>query len=168
MSVTNRTATGASASALMALLTVAIGFSLGVLGSANHSLADVKKTNPADTKKGKSDSLKAFQGTWQTAENEGIDAKWTFEGTTLKATVNGVDYTCKVDLDAEAKPHPTMDLVIDEGPDDAKGKTSKAIYKLDGEKLTICVSMPGKDRPKDFMQVEDEAYLFELKKQKKN
>ena len=56
---------------------------------------------------------------------------------------------------------------IDDGPEEAKGKTSKGIYKLDGEKLTICVSVPGKDRPKDFAQVDDEAYLFELKKEKK-
>ena len=58
------------------------------------------------------------------------------------------------------------DFVQENGPEDAKGKMSKAIYKLDGEKLTICVSAPGKDRPKELMQVEDEAYLFTLKKQK--
>ena len=69
-------------------------------------------------------------------------------------------------IDTEAKPFATIDLVIDEGPEDAKGKTSKGIYKLDGEKLTICVSAPGKDRPKEFTQVEDEAYLFAMKKQK--
>ena len=112
-----------------------------------------------------SDKLKPFQGSWAT-DGEGIDAKWTFEGEKLKATVNGTDYSCKVKIDTEAKPNATLDLEIEEGPDESKGKTSKCIYKLDGEKLTLCVSLPGKDRPKDFAQVEDESYLFTLKKQK--
>jgi uncharacterized protein (TIGR03067 family) len=77
-----------------------------------------------------------------------------------------VDYTCKVKIDVDAKPNPTLDLMIDEGPEDAKGKLSKCIYKLDGEKLTVCVSAPGKERPKEFVPAEDEAYLFELKKAK--
>jgi uncharacterized protein (TIGR03067 family) len=115
--------------------------------------------------KAQSEVLKPFLGTWAT-DGEGIDAKWTFEGEKVKATVNGTDYTCKVKVDKEAKPNPTIDLEIEDGPEEAKGKTSKCIYKLDGEKLTLCVSMPGKDRPKEFAQVEDEAYLFSLKKQK--
>ena len=55
-----------------------------------------------------------------------------------------MDYTCKGKIDADAKPHATIDLVIEDGPEEAKGKTSKGIYKLDGEKLTLCVSAPGK------------------------
>jgi uncharacterized protein (TIGR03067 family) len=115
--------------------------------------------------KSQAELLKPLQGTWQT-DGDGIDAKWTFEGETLKATVNGQDYTCKVKADPDAKPNATLELTINEGPEDAKGKVAKAIYKLDGEKLKICVSTPGKDRPKDFAQIEDEAYLFDMKKQK--
>ena len=109
------------------------------------------------------DALKTLKGTWVT--DEGIDSKWTFEGESLKASVNGLDYTCKVKVDPKAKPA-TLDLVIDEGPEDAKGKTSKCIYKLEGEKLILCVSLPGKDRPKEFEQNEGESYVFELKKEK--
>jgi uncharacterized protein (TIGR03067 family) len=155
----NRMARRASAAALTFLLVLATGagFSLGA-GAAR---------SPAEDEKSSADVLKALQGTWVSA-NENVELKWTFEGETLKATVNGTDYTCKVKLDATAKPNATADFLIDEGPEDAKGKTSKAIYKLDGEKLIICVSHPGKDRPKQFESAEGEAYLFELKKEKKS
>jgi uncharacterized protein (TIGR03067 family) len=119
-----------------------------------------------DDDKAQTDALKAIEGTWVTKENEGIDAKWVFTGASLKASVNGMDYTCKVKLDPAAKPNPTADFEIEDGPEDAKGKVSKAIYKLDGDKLKICVSHPGKDRPKDYEQVPDESILFEFTKQK--
>jgi uncharacterized protein (TIGR03067 family) len=111
-------------------------------------------------------ALDTLQGTWQTSENDGLDAKWVIKGETLEATVNGMDYVGKLKVDDKAKPHSTMDIAITEGPEDSKGKTAKAVYKLDGEKLVIAVSHPGHDRPKDFEPVPDEVYLFELKKQK--
>ncbi|HEX4071474.1 MAG TPA: TIGR03067 domain-containing protein, partial [Planctomycetaceae bacterium] len=111
--------------------------------------------------------LKPFQGTWASS-GEGIDATWTFDGDKIKASVAGMEYTCKAKIDKDAKPHASIDLTVVDGPEEAKGKLSKGIYKLDGEKLTLCVALPGKeDRPKDFAQVDDEAYLFELKKEKK-
>jgi uncharacterized protein (TIGR03067 family) len=142
---------------LFTLLAVVALAALGLLvGATSQALGDDKP---------QSELLKPFQGTWAT-DGDGIDAKWIFDGEKLKATVNGTDYTCKVKVDTEAKPNPTLDLAIEEGPEETKGKTSKAIYKLDGEKLTVCLSIPGKDRPKEFAQVEDESYLFALKKQK--
>jgi uncharacterized protein (TIGR03067 family) len=154
--VTNRIGMRASAAGLTTLLSLAIWAGLGLSEGTARTLGDDKP---------QSELLKPFQGTWMT-EGDGLDAKWTFEGEIVKATVNGTDYKCKVKVDAEAKPHPTIDLLVDEGPEEAKGKTSKGIYKLDGEKLTLCVSVPGKDRPKEFAQAEDEAYLFAMKKQK--
>jgi uncharacterized protein (TIGR03067 family) len=109
---------------------------------------------------------KALQGTW-VADGDGIDSTWTFKDDTVKASVQGVEYSCKSKIEVDAKPHPTADLTIEDGPDESKGKVSKGIYKLDGEKLKLCVSLPGMDRPKDFEQVDGEAYLFELKKEKK-
>jgi uncharacterized protein (TIGR03067 family) len=156
MALTKRTRMRTSA-CISTLLTVVALATLGLLsGVTAQALADDKA---------QTDKLKPFQGSWAT-DGEGIDAKWTFEGEKLKATVNGTDYSCKVKVDTDAKPNATLDLEIEDGPEEAKGKTSKCIYKLDGEKLTLCVSLPGKDRPKDFAQVEDEAYLFTLKKQK--
>jgi uncharacterized protein (TIGR03067 family) len=112
------------------------------------------------------DLFKPFQGTWATS-GEGIEATWTFDGEKVKASVAGMEYTCKGKIDKEAKPYATIDLTIEDGPEDAKGKLSKGIFKLDGEKLTLCVSTPGSDRPKEFAQADGEAYLFELKKEKK-
>jgi uncharacterized protein (TIGR03067 family) len=142
---------------LSSLLAVVALFGLGlVVGVTSQAKGDDKP---------QSELLKPLIGTWAT-DGEGIDAKWTFEGEKVKATVNGTDYSCKVKVDKAAKPNSTIDLDIEDGPEEAKGKTSKGIYKLDGEKLTLCVSLPGKERPKDFSQVEDESYLFAMKKQK--
>jgi uncharacterized protein (TIGR03067 family) len=128
---------------------------LGLAASTARAADDAKAATKLD-------------GDWET-DGEGIESKWSFEGKTVKATVNGQDYKCKVENDENAKPNPTLDLTIDEGPEESKGKVSKCIYKFtdEGKKLTLCVSLPGKDRPKDFAQVEDEAYLFVLKKAKK-
>jgi uncharacterized protein (TIGR03067 family) len=159
MAVTNRMGARLSATGLTVFLVLAIGVSFSLVGGAARALADDDKSS--------SETFKALQGTW-ISENEGIDSKWTFEGEKVKANVQGVDYTCKVKLDPKAKPHPTLDFVIEDGPDEFKGKTSKSIYKLDGEKLKLCLSLPGKDRPKEFEQTEDESYIFELKKEKKS
>jgi uncharacterized protein (TIGR03067 family) len=154
MALPNRMSPRASTTGLAALLVAAIGTAL-LLGGAAAGAPAADDTS--------ADVLKSLKGTW--VSDEGIESKWTFEGETLKASVNGLDYTCKVKLDPKAKPA-TIDLLIDEGPEDSKGKTSKCIYKLEGEKLILCVSMPGKDRPKEFEQAEGEAYVFELKKEK--
>ncbi len=153
MAFLDRTGSRASAKGLAAILVLGVGAAL-FLGATARVLADDAST---------ADALKSLKGTWVT--DEGIDSTWTFAGETLKASVNGVDYTCKVKADSKAKPM-TLDLAIDEGPEDAKGKTSKCIYKFDGEKLILCVSVPGKDRPKEFEQTEGESYVFELKKEK--
>jgi uncharacterized protein (TIGR03067 family) len=157
MSVTSRKAMRAPATGLALVMTLAIGAGL-YLG--------IHPASARGDEKSQADLLKPFQGTWASS-GEGLDATWTFEGEKVKATVGGMDYTCKAKLDDTAKPHATIDLLIEDGPEEAKGKTSKGLYKLDGEKLTLCVSAPGKDRPKEFAAAEDAAYLFELKKQKK-
>jgi uncharacterized protein (TIGR03067 family) len=157
MFATNGMAMRAPAMGLSLVLTLATGIALTMSWGAASARGDEKS---------QADLIKPLLGTWASS-GEGLDATWIFENDKVKANVAGMEYTCKPKIDADAKPFATIDLVIDDGPDEAKGKTSKGIYKIDGEKLTLCVSAPGKDRPKEFAQTDDEAYLFELKKEKK-
>ena len=144
------------------LMGFALACGLGLLSLA----AGVATRSAAADDSAISPAIKAIQGTWVTSENDALDAKWAFKGETVEVSVNGADYTGKIKVDDKAKPHATLDVAISEGPEESKGKTGKAIYKLDGEKLVITVSRPGQDRPKDFEPVPDEVFRFELKKQK--
>lgn len=141
------------------LLLAALATGLGLVVAPGLVSADEKKVD---------ETLKAIQGTWVPTDGSSIDSKWAFDGDNLKTSVNGVDYVCKITVDPKATPHATVDLAIKDGPDEAKGQTSKAIYKVDGEKLILCVALPGRDRPSKFEQDGDDAYLFELKKEKKS
>jgi len=110
--------------------------------------------------------LKTMQGTWVRAEGGEPEVKWVIKGDTLKATVGDRDYTCKLALDPKATPHRSADIVIKEGADDSAGKTSRAIYKFDGDTMIFCVSTPGgENRPTEFKGVEGESFLFTLKKE---
>lgn len=135
----------------LAVLTVVLGAASGLRAE------DAKVTG----------DLKKMQGAWVRDGDEGLESQWVIEGDTLKSTVNGQDYTATIRLDPKAAPHRSADITIKEGPAETLGKSSKAIYKFDGEKLVFCVSLPGADaRPTEFKMVENEAFLFRLKKEK--
>lgn len=113
-----------------------------------------------------SGDLKKMQGTWVRAGDEGPDLRWTVDGAKLKAEVNGQLYQCKIKLDSQATPHPTADIEVVEGPEDSSGKTAKAIYKFEGERLMFCIGIPGRaDRPTEFKYEEDATFVFALKKE---
>ena len=72
-----------------------------------------------------------------------------------------------VKIDPTAKPEKTIDFQIDNGPDDAKGKTSKGIYKFEDENNTFVFCMrPEGDRPDKYEQVGFEQILTKLKRKK--
>lgn len=120
-----------------------------------------------DEKTALSGDLKSLQGTWVSTEDNSQESRWVFEGKKANTSAGGRDYVCRVSLDPKATPHPTIDFVVTEGPDDSAGKTSRGIYKIEGDKLTICVTGPGEgSRPAEFKAVEDELYLFDLKREK--
>src|SRR5206468_2673337 len=79
--------------------------------------------------------LKKLQGKWTTPAGNGEKVTYSFDGKKLKVVAPSRTYEMVVTLDPEAKPERTIDFKIVEGPEDAKGNTSKGIYKFDGEKF---------------------------------
>jgi len=65
-----------------------------------------------------------------------------------------------ITIDPKKSPK-TIDNLHETG--DQKGKKQYGIYKLDGDKWTVCMTMPGsaeKDRPKDFATKETTNVVF--------
>jgi uncharacterized protein (TIGR03067 family) len=125
-------------------------------------------TNPglrADEPKVEGD-LKKLQGKWTAPAGDGGKVTYTFKGKTLKVEAPSRSYEMTVTLDDAAKPDKTIDFKIDEAPDDAKGKTCKGIYKLDGDdKMTFCFKPEG-DRPTKYEMVGYEQIVIELTRAK--
>ncbi|MDG3006334.1 heme-binding protein [Paludisphaera mucosa] len=108
--------------------------------------------------------LKKLEGTWTTTAAGGEAATYVFEGKTLKIKAPSRSYTMEVSLDPAAKPSKTIDLKIVEGPDDAKDKTSKGIYKFENDDTFVFCFRPEGDRPDAFEQVGFEQFLTTLKR----
>lgn len=112
-----------------------------------------------------SGDLKKVQGAWTFTGEQGEENQLTFEGAELKATVGGQMYVSKVSFDSKAEPLPAVDFKITIGPEDQAGLTVLGIYKLEGEKLTLCVAIPGQsERPKEYKRIDNETILMELKR----
>jgi uncharacterized protein (TIGR03067 family) len=58
----------------------------------------------------------------------------------------------------------TIDFTPGDGP--SKGKTLLGIYKVEGDKLTICFGAAGKDRPKEFKTEDPMIVLASYEKKK--
>jgi uncharacterized protein (TIGR03067 family) len=137
--------------------TVGMAMALLVLAGAGLRGEDEKKLEG---------DLKKVQGKWTADSGSGDKVTYTFKEKTLKVDAPSRKYTMTVTLDEKAKPEKTIDFKIDEGPEDAKGQTSKGIYKFDGDdKLTICFAPMG-ERPDKFEMVGYEKIIIELKRDK--
>jgi uncharacterized protein (TIGR03067 family) len=88
-----------------------------------------------------------------------------FKGDNMKITLRGelvAEHKIKIDA---AKSPKSIDLTPPEGPD--KGKTEPGIYKIEGDRLTLCVNDAGKDRPAAFATKDGtKISLFVLKRAK--
>jgi len=111
--------------------------------------------------------LRTLEGEWTVKSGEGGDVSYKFKGDKLEVTAPSRSYKMTVKVDPAAKPEKTIDFHIDEGPDDAKGKTSKGIYKLEDDNNTFvfCFRAEG-DRPDKYEQIGFEQILSKLKRKK--
>jgi uncharacterized protein (TIGR03067 family) len=121
---------------------------------------DAKK----DDKKEISGDLKKMQGEWVSKDDQG-ESTWKFKEDKLSIKTPTRGYEITLTLDPKAKPHPTMDLKVDDDSPNAKGVTGLAIYKFDGEKkFSICMGAGEAERPKEFKSDFPQTILFELSK----
>ena len=120
-----------------------------------------------DAKKGAAD-LKKLQGEWTAPSGGGgEDVVYTFKDDKLTLKAPSRTYQMTLTLDDTAKPNKTLDFKIDDGPEEAKGKTTKAIYKFDGDDKFVFCMRPEGERPDKFEQVGFEQFRIELKRKTK-
>jgi uncharacterized protein (TIGR03067 family) len=125
-------------------------FSCLVVALAALGAAGLRADEPKASDEAKAD-LKKMQGEWVSKDDQGGESTWTFKDDHLSLKTPTRAYEIKVSLDPKAKPHPAMDMKVQDDSPNAKGVDGKAIYKFDGEKkLTICFSADGGTRPTEF------------------
>ncbi len=98
--------------------------------------------------------LVKLQGTWNTKKGPVKDMVMTIDGNKFSLKSEGQEFKGTFVIDSSKTPK-TMDLTVTGGEgvelSEYKGKTSKAIYELDGETFKWCANEPGKDgRPTKF------------------
>jgi RNA polymerase sigma-70 factor (ECF subfamily) len=112
----------------------------------------------------------ALRGTWTFSkmERDGGDLTDQFGGVEVrfeaeKFSSPGIEATFTLDPTKTPK---AIDISYKEGP--AAGQTIKAIYKLEGETLTICRALSqGDERPKEFAAPAGSGrFLFQFKRNK--
>jgi uncharacterized protein (TIGR03067 family) len=148
--------------ALLALIG-AVGFALGVSGTAAGDKADLEK------------EVRKFQGTW-TFESTVANGKelpadelkglvLTFEGD--KHTVKKGDAVIQVGtqkLDPSKSPK-TIDVTMTAGPN--KGAIMLGIYEIDGDTLKVCFDFQGIKRPTEFKSAPGSANFINVHKRVK-
>ncbi len=111
--------------------------------------------------------LKKLEGKWTSPAHDNATSTYTFKAGKLKIVAPSRTYEMTLKIDSAAKPDKTIDFVIDEAPDDAKGKTSKGIYKFDGDdKFIFCFRGEG-DRPDKYETIGFEQIVVTLTREKK-
>jgi uncharacterized protein (TIGR03067 family) len=119
--------------------------------------------------------LKKVEGTWVLTSGEEKEDKVSddvLKNTSL--TIEGNKHTFKIGdqtiagthtVDPTTKPK-SIDTAQTEGP--FNGKTLLGIYKLEGDKLTLCLALPDKERPTEFTTKSGTGtLLYTFKREKK-
>jgi uncharacterized protein (TIGR03067 family) len=76
--------------------------------------------------------------------------------------INRISKSGSVKVDAAKG---TIDFIPDDGP--AKGKTLQGIYKIEGDTLTICFTVTGKERPAELKTGDRTTVLATYERKKK-
>jgi RNA polymerase sigma-70 factor (ECF subfamily) len=85
------------------------------------------------------------------------------EGDSVVKTKDGIEITSTIKIDPSQDPK-AIDLKTTTG---GKEKITLNIYKLDGDTLTVCKTVNGKERPTEFKTTKEEGLLAEYKRVKK-
>jgi uncharacterized protein (TIGR03067 family) len=115
-----------------------------------------------------------FQGTWRfvsieiegekTPEASFKGSRLIIHGRDFQVNEGGVTFGGTFDLNVDTKPK-RIDIRFTSGPE--KGQTLVGIYELDGDTYRVCMSMTGKDRPKDFASKAGSRHVLEVLKREK-
>lgn len=139
-------------------------FKLGGMGLA---LARLLASATAPRADAVDKDLKALEGEWIIKNEAGAEISCKFKGDKLEVTAPSRSYKMTVKIDPAAKPEKTVDFHIDKRLEDAKGKTSKGIYKLEDDNNTFVFCMrPEGDRPDKYEQIGYEQIVSKLKRKK--
>jgi uncharacterized protein (TIGR03067 family) len=138
------------------------------------AMAAVSLIGADDPKDAAKKELDKFRGTWQfvSLEVEGMKvpeeqtkgAKLMLDGDkfTYTAPEGNAKGTFKIDVTKKPK---TIDITFTEGPN--KGEKLLGIYELTTDTYKVCIGMPGKDRPQDFVSKQGSGHVLEVLKKTK-
>ncbi len=112
--------------------------------------------------------LDKLQGTWDVSSLEADGqrmpatvfngAKIVIKGTKFRSIGMGATYEGSVELDSSTKPK-AFDLLFTAGH--ARGHRNVGIYKLNGDKWTICLATRGNQRPRKFATAAGTGFTLE-------
>ncbi|HEX3151464.1 MAG TPA: TIGR03067 domain-containing protein [Gemmataceae bacterium] len=133
----------------------------------------------ADTDDDVKKELKALEGSWKAVALEAGGKPLPKESVpdfTYVISVDGKatgkmpkgEYSATAIVNPKKDPK-TIDNVHESGPH--KGKKQFGVYKLEGDKLTVCMTAPGAaetDRPKDFATKDTAYVVFVFERTKKD
>ena len=125
---------------------------------------------PEDARK----EIEKFRGTWKWIfmESEGTklpeetfkNSRLIMDGDKFIARDPKETLTGTFTVSASRKPK-TIDVTFNEGPE--KGKVFKGIYELEGDTYKVCIALPGKERPTEFVSKPESGHVLEVLRREK-